>query len=54
MIARLFHASTREVWCRVLYDVQHTRNTFRDGDSLPSCKDSLCYYEDNGAWWLVL
>ena len=53
MIARLFHASTREVWCRVLYDEQHKRNNARDADILPSCKGSRWSYTGNGSWWLV-
>ena len=31
---------------RVLCDVQRTRNTFRDADSLLLCKDNLCHYVD--------
>ena len=39
-------SSTLEVWCRVPYDVQHTHNTFRDEDSLLSCKGNRCYCMD--------
>lgn len=46
MIARLFHASRRGVWFRVLYDVLRTRSTFRAADILPLCKGNQYYYAD--------
>ena len=42
--------STLVVSFRVLYDVQHTHSTSRDEDILPSCKDNLWSYVDNGSW----
>lgn len=48
-------SSRQGVFCRALYDVKRTRSTFRDGDSLLSCKGNLCNYVDNGSsWWLVV
>ena len=38
------------VWFRVLYGELRTHSTFRDGDSLPSCMDSLWNYVGNGTW----
>lgn len=42
--ANLSLSSMPGVWCRALYDVKRTRSTFRDGDSLLSCKGNLCDY----------
>ena len=53
MIAIQFLVSMLVVSCRALYDMKRTRSTFRDGDSLLSCKDNLWSYVDNGSWgWL--
>jgi len=54
MIARLCRASRQGVWFRVLCGELHTHNTFRDEDSLLSCKDTLCYYMDNGSWLFII
>ena len=47
-------SSRQGVFCHVLYDVKRTRSTFRDADSLLSCKDNLWSYVDNGSWVIVL
>jgi len=46
-------SDTPVVSSRVLYDVQHTRNTFRVADILLSCKDNRYCYVDNGSWCVI-
>ena len=53
MIAIQSLSSRQGVFYRALYDVKRTRSTFRDGDSLLSCKDNLCDYVDNGSWVII-
>ena len=45
-------SSTPVVSSRVLYGVQHTRSTSRDGDNLWDT-GNLCYCVDNGSYYLV-
>ena len=49
MIAIQSLSSKQGVFGRALCDVLRTRSTFRDGDSLLSCKGMICYYVDR-AW----
>lgn len=54
MIAIQSLSSRQGVFCRALYDVKRTHSTFRDGDSLLSCKDNRYRYVGNGSWVIVL
>ena len=54
MIAIQSLSSRQGVFCHVLYGGRHKHNRCRDGDSLLSCKDMICYYVDNGSWVIVL
>ena len=54
MIAIQSLSSRQGVFCRALYDVKRSRSTFRDGDSLLSCKGNLCDYMDRAWLFIVL